>query len=374
MVEWSTKSLIRREGSTNKVIWDAFAPVKRFDSSGNPAHWMRNVSPQHFQGKLIEAAIDSNGDGTGDLLWYFPSAAAYLALSGSDGSMLWNYVAQLDKPGGPQPDGLETSDRDKPAFRWRYIMGTPSVADVDGDGTPDLIATLIYSESNEETARRKAGDSTATQSRQGPVFHRRAIEAVSGRTGRWLWSYSLDRTFNSIPQESWRRSAEIVHGAQTFLVQIMDNTSWHGLDPATGRPQVGPFDMGFTPARAVQHGDLDGDGEPEILALGPGPLGNRQSLHAFSITQGKEIWTATVGDGFDVTQSGGPVPECPMIVDLDGDGRSEIAAADSGAMPPLAGYRGVMLLDGLTGAARWHRPMRPQTKAEDGLAEIIAAP
>ena len=67
-------------------------------------------------------------------------------------------------------------------------------------------------------------------------------------------------------------------------------------------------------------------------------------------------------------------PACLLIADLDGDGRSEIGVADTGAMPPLAGSRGVRLLDGATGQVRWRRPMRAETTADDGMAHIVAAP
>ena len=71
---------------------------------------------------------------------------------------------------------------------------------------------------------------------------------------------------------------------------------------------------------------------------------------------------------------GGPESSCPLAVDLDSDGRAEVVAAGTGAMPPLPGYRGVRLLDGLTGKTRWTRPMRPDTKAPDGVVDVIAAP
>ena len=62
-----------------------------------------------------------------------------------------------------------------------------------------------------------------------------------------------------------------------------------------------------------------------------------------------------------------------MTADLDHDGRAEIVVADAGPMPPLSGYRGVELLEGLTGKPRWRRPMRPDTDASD-LIEAIVAP
>ena len=73
-----------------------------------------------------------------------------------------------------------------------------------------------------------------------------------------------------------------------------------------------------------------------------------------------------------------PPPDWPLIVDLDGDGRSEIVVADSGPMPKGDEYRGVRLLDGASGIDRWIRPLHPKgpalAKEEDGLARVIATP
>ncbi len=43
-------------------------------------------------------------------------------------------------------------------------------------------------------------------------------------------------------------------------------------------------------------------------------------------------------------------------------------------LPPTAGYRGLKLLDGATWKPRWVRPMRPETKAEDGLNHVLESP
>ena len=61
------------------------------------------------------------------------------------------------------------------------------------------------------------------------------------------------------------------------LVAIQDGSQEIVLDAATGRPRSGPVDLGFEPVRPVQYADLDGDGEPESLVLGPGrrPTSNR---------------------------------------------------------------------------------------------------
>ena len=67
-------------------------------------------------------------------------------------------------------------------------------------------------------------------------------------------------------------------------------------------------------------------------------------------------------------------PAWPVMFDLDGDGRAEIVVADSGALDPANGYRGVRMIDGSSGRTRWIRPMRPDTKGQDGLLDVVDAP
>ena len=104
LVEGSFSSLIRRDGLTGEVVWDALHPVKPYQVGRDPAAWMRALQANPANGAFCEAAPDVDGDGTADLLWSISQPAAFLALSGKDGSILWNYAVDLDNldgPGGP---------------------------------------------------------------------------------------------------------------------------------------------------------------------------------------------------------------------------------------------------------------------------------
>ncbi len=374
VIEWSNEHLICRDGARGGVIWDAFHPAKPFDRGHDPAPWMRNLFHKGGEGRLVEPAVDLDGDGTGDLLWYFRKTSGFLALSGKDGSMLWNYVADLDGPGGPQRDGPALRVSDGSSKRQCEISGAFFVPDVDRDGASDAVATVIFSESAAESKARHAKPAADPSVRVEVLLFRQVIVAISGRTGRWLWAYPVDREFGAQAEEEWRRLAMLVPGRRTELVAFVNGMQWFGLDAVTGRLKAGPVELGSIPVRTVQHADLDGDGEPEIVALGTHPTGKGLMLRAFSTETGRELWAETV-DAFG-DQSGDEFlfPDCPLIADLDGDGRPEILVADAGTMPPLSGYRGVRLIDGVTGGTRWRRPMRPHTANGDGVVDSLVAP
>ncbi len=154
-------------------------------------------------------------------------------------------------------------------------------------------------------------------------------------------------------------------------VALGNGEKWLALDLASGQPQSGPFDLGYEPVRPVQYADIDADGEPEILALGPGPAGKQQTLGAFSSSSGKSLWAATVTAPFEMPSDNVTVPDWPLVIELDGDGCSEILVPDSGLLPPAETYRGVQLLNGRTGQTRWTHALRHGSKAFDGLVHAV---
>ncbi len=108
--------------------------------------------------------------------------------------------------------------------------------------------------------------------------------------------------------------------------------------------------------------------------MGPGQAGNQQTLAAISLGTGRNLWVAPVTVKYQSPIDQSNLPEWPLVVDLDGDGRSELVVPDSGPMPPADGYRGVRVLDGSSGRTRWIRPMRPETRGDDGLVQVLDAP
>ena len=372
LIEWSNTRLSRRDAVTGQIIWDALEAQK----PGKPPRayhpWLLWFAGNSRGARLIQPAPDLNGDGTRDLVWSVPTADAFLAVSGKDGTVLWTYLAELDGPGGAYPDGPELPGPFRRAGRPGFVFGEPAVADIDRDGVPDLIASMAFQEFPAEAARRSASTARRGVSNNQNLFWR-IVMAISGGSGRLIWSHAIDATFKPITAQ-WNWPVAILRGRTASTVGILDGKTWRGLDPATGRPKPGSIDLGFEPARPLQYGDLDGDGDPEILAVGPGTGPNQHSLAAFSIATGRPLWTAAVNATLQVPFGMAESPAWPVIFDLDGDGRAEIVVADSGTLDPANGYRGVRMIDGSSGRTRWIRPMRPDTKGQDGLLDVVDAP
>ncbi len=378
LIEFNGQSIVRRDGRWGRPVWDTSRPSGRDGPLRDEGPWIRAIPTDPRQVSLVDPPPDLNGDGVGDLVWVFHNNPSLLVQSGKHGSLLWNYTAALDGPGGPRPDGPDLRhgpggpEPASPGARWANVVGALAVADADRDGVADLIATVSFSENQEEINERAADRARGVQVPKGDILFRRVIVAISGRSGRWLWTYPIDRTFTGQVPPDW--PATLASGRQSALIAFVDDQKRVGLDPSTGRPKAGPIDLGFTPDRAVQHADLDGDGGPDILALGPGPAVGRQTLRAFSPATGRPLWIATINAQFIAPGRDHPPSEWPWLFDLDGDGRTEVVVPDWGPMPPGDGYRGVRLIDGATGRTRWIRPMRPETTAEDGLAQLADAP
>jgi hypothetical protein len=116
----------------------------------------------------------------------------------------------------------------------------------------------------------------------------------------------------------------------------------------------------------------DGDGAPDLVALG-GPIGTGSpDLAAISMATGKRLWTRPVGIPYDYPHP--PlIMSWPIAADLDGDGRAEVIVPEVASLNPGT-YRGVRMLDGSTGETRWFHALRPHTQARDGLEHLLAGP
>ena len=376
LVEWNGETVIRRDGETGKPVWDSSRPPIPWKTDEVAADRVRRWLESGPNVELIQPAPDLDGDGIGDVVWVSRNMNSLLALSGRNGAVLWEHALERDVPGVTPADDPRFPGPLRQDRRSAALVEAPAVADLDRDGTPDLVATMLFFELPTEIERRSPSP-PAFRVQAAPnrrALGRRVIQAVSGRSGRGLWSHPIEPTFTTPSHPAWSGPATMVPGRDLAIVAYLDGPRWVGLEPATGKPRGRPIDLGFMPVRPVQYADLDGDGEPEILAMGPGLTGKDQTLAAISLKSGRSLWTAAVNVKYESSSDLSIPPGWPLVVDLDGDGRSELVVPDAGPMPPAGGYRGVRAIDGRLGTTRWIRPMRRRTRAHDGLVQVVDGP
>ena len=166
--------------------------------------------------------------------------------------------------------------------------------------------------------------------------------------------------------------AAIVRGKGRPFVGL-GNSHFVRVDLETGRPLGPPIDFGFEPVRPLQYADLDGDGDPEILATGAGTGSGRFSLAAFATLTGQCLWLTEVRDRytFSVGKEDHWTRTWPLHADLDGDGRAEIVVPD---FDPQKSTAACAALDAVTGKTRWKRPMTPYPGYFDGLVHLLEGP
>jgi outer membrane protein assembly factor BamB/predicted Ser/Thr protein kinase len=375
LVEWTGDSLVRRDGATGKPTWDLARPGRPISPDRDVAAWVRRLS---FHGDpdqpavLVKPAPDLDHDGTGDIVFAFSGTPSYLAVSGKDGSMLWTYTAAVDGPGGPDRRGPDLPATIEQFPQLGRVLGAPATEDLDGDGIPDLIALFAFYDTDQQSNVQYPDGRRRVIEVDRPG--RRSLVAVSGREGRWLWSRPIDAKSVTITPAMSARGVLLAHAGGGAAIVVHDGARavvFHGT--ARG-PVAADIELGFVPVRPLQLADLDGDGEPEVLALGPGQLkAGDQTLGAWSSRTGELLWREQVRGAYS-TYDWLPPMAWPLVEDLDGDGKAEVVIPDWGPLPPSNGYRGVRMLEGATGVTRWTRPMRPYTRASDGVIHIVAAP
>ena len=102
LLEWTKGSLICRDGATGRVLWDAFKSGGMTTSPKLPNPFgMSLPGSKPDRSRIVEHAPDLNGDGTGDVLVFAMVNTALIAISGKDGSSLWNYFVGPDGRAAP---------------------------------------------------------------------------------------------------------------------------------------------------------------------------------------------------------------------------------------------------------------------------------
>ncbi len=346
---WNALCLLN--GSSAQLVWQWSSSR---DLAGRSLAYDRGQDPP----ELVQPAPDLDGDGVGDLVWACRKSAALWAISGAatagdQGKELWWFSA------GPG----ET-------------LGVPAVADVDGDGTPDLIATFAA---------------------KGNVW----IEAVSGKTGKSLWKTPIELQWFANGTHSHCGAPQIVQLDGRAVVICVAGTRLVGLDLNTGKPLWKAVDLGLEAIVRPQVADLDHDGQPDLLLVGLEPK-DTLSVLALSLATRKPLWKKALESGVPdsewpavlflkpnawqkALQSGVPssllsgerrpddrilqaLRAWPWVVELGDNHRPEVIVPIFPAMngnvfhDNIRRWGGIEVLDGATGESRWKRRLKLQTK------------
>jgi hypothetical protein len=368
---WKTEIRVRRvDGGTGKVLWQ-----RSLDKKDQPA--LQAIQREDWEGVLerlagvyanglvghapdqdffvVRPAPDLDGDGTGDLIWVGRSSSPasrpfILAVSGKDGTILWCFQPQVDE-----------SRKDD------WFVCPPLAVQTDKAGRTTLV-TVFAPKPADPWRDPKC------------VCVRPWVEAIDGRTGKWLWRFEFAAQTNYRRESSeevaalgvaisvggplqalpfvplispapsapgnrvtdappGRYAAAVARAGERLVVAVATYKATVGLDLVTGRP--------VWPAR-----------ELPMPLLGLSPNGRFAVMGAFrkhsdlrdwgnyvaslSLASGETAWMkkggATWGGVLDPPGvARGPLPE---VADLDDDGKPETIFA-------------MEVLDGATGEHRW---------------------
>jgi serine/threonine protein kinase len=323
---WRSLSLLNGYDGKPSWTWGATG-----DLAGRSLQYNRDQDPP----ALVQPVPDIEHSGVGAVVWACRSSAALWALSGSAFG----------------PTGADIQAQGKELWWFSRgpgeTLGVPAVADVDGDGTPDFIATFASS---------------------GEVW----IEAVSGKTGKSLWRTPLEGKWDHDAARS-RFAAEVVPLKGRRTVICAAGSRLIGLELKTGKAAWPAFDLGIEPFVRPQIADLDHDGVPDVLIVGLNPP-DTLSVFAVSLATQKPIWKKTLhaqlsSDSWawagDRGRSLGELRAWQWIADLGGDGKPAVIVP---IVPESGGniYRrwgGVEVLDGATGKSQWRHRLKLDTNA-----------
>jgi RHS repeat-associated protein len=365
----------------------------------NPiVEWNKNtfsVLPSSNQVMMTPAVIDLNGDKIPDVVFSTFTGSNYTtdgklrAISGANGSELWTVtnsayevrgasgvaVGDIDNDGKPEilataesGDALIAFEHDG-TFKWRspavwggINWGSASIADLNQDGTPEIIigATVLDNQGKILWQGNSVGGLGRGDNGSGPLSVVADLdldgspEVIAGRSayranGSLYWNASISDGFPAIGNFDSDPNPEIVviSNGQVYLLEHTGQVKWGGISIPGGGG-------GGAPTIA----DVDGDGQPEIGVAGA----NR---YVVLETNGSIKWTS-------VTQDGSSSRTGSSVFDFDGDGKAEIVYGDELYLRIYNGSDGKILYQLPKGSGTTYElPLIVDVDA-DGNAEIVA--
>ena len=280
------RSRTKRHGARPMDGNPLFLPAVGYDSGGN----------DNYDAPRAAAVADVNGDGKPDIVVAnYNSGTVSVLLGNGDGTFQPTVVYNL---GGYNPNGLV-------------------IADVNGDGKPDLVVWGSWN-SPGVAVLLGSGDGTFLPAvtydvGAGPAFDV-AIADVNG-DGKPDLIVAVWYT----PTDSYG-----------YVAVLLGNGDGTFLPAATYRAGLGP--------NSVAAADVNGDGIPDLLVANSGPASNTVSV---LLGNGDGTFQPAVSYG-----SGGSLPQSIAVADVNGDNKPDLIVANLGGGDNGDGAVGVLLGNG----------------------------
>jgi len=304
VIAWPNKS----QGHFDKYLNSAV--IKILD--GKTGRDIRTITTSPgIDGYANLALADIDGDGSSDLI--VPDLDNGVQVLRADGTQIW------------RRGGLEG--------KVPYIR-TPTVADLDGDGHPEIIVGTYVLSYTGQVLWRMSGWSGEPSSDISGIVSVSDLdgdgkqEVVAGAMayradGSVLWQNStIGDGYSAVGNLVGDEHPEVVvvHGGNVYLLSATGQKLWQTEIPPNPYRSI----SGGMPTLA----DMDGDGELEI-----GVSGN-QTFTVFN-ADGSVLWKAATDDRSEVTGS--------TVFDIDGDGEAEIFYNDEHYFRIFRGRDGAVL-------------------------------
>jgi hypothetical protein len=287
------------------------------------------------------------------------------------------------------------------SFATINVPNSIAIADVDGDGTPDLLVATTADQGNVQDPG-FANVILGNHSSPG-TFHTGVQYATTGNNPSSIAVVDLTHSgsLDLVVANSATGSVSVfVHGASPGTYQTAVNVATGGQpnqvvsgdingngkpalvladasatgsvivvfqDPVNPGQFLAPMTLavGANSAAAVAIGDLNGDGAPDIVAATSDANGNNGAIYVF-------YQNATTRGTFlaPVTFPAGAQPQAVRIADVNGDGLPDIVVANLGPGADGTGSAGVSVL--LQDAAHPGSFLAPVTYATQAEAVDVA--
>ncbi len=359
------------DGATAQPVWTEDLV---FDASTLPGgelfewqllltHWA--VVPHYTGTRIGERVTDLDRDGAGDFILLSRASASILAVSGASGRVLWWHRSRPPLPPNAPADARWASG---PPGR-SYVVSYPEIADLDGDGIDDVVASFRSNDEHYVPGEGQFSDAVRLS----------YIAAISGRTGQGLWKRPVESNWETYAtSSSGARFDTLAHPTLVRLpsglaVVLPDQDRLRLWDARTGTPLQQAPPLGFTLERAPEF-FTPHHGTPKPHALVTRRFVESDAhleLIAVNLETGSIAWRQT-----PLTVLGGVAIELDAMpresftpVNLENDDPTEVVTFTARHPSPNHWTFGVQVLDAATGQPRWetslHDAEHPQSIPSD---------